>query len=282
MASAEFETLIPILEMDLQNSKRGSLTRQRRQENIDWVRQLDLEQLVYNKTERQVSVVTTGQGERIAIQYPGKESIQGRKKWKNDWDFRPKLVNRDGVDLTFEQIWDPLFDDLRQLSGESRKQVGSVLATLYYRIAYMVDYSKNLEDRYPTKTIQVGSSLAEEASSNSIEVGPFWAYKPLSPAVDFVASAVPRWAGMSFEAFLHYNSLLAWNEDMKCLAKFGHEWSAGDPRGRINTLLTYIRVIGFIVDEVRPSALLGGFARLRGMSMAEPDEVRRICHPFVK
>lgn len=268
--------------MDLQNAKRGSLTRQRRQENIDWVRQLDLKGLSYNKTERQVSVMTTGQGERIAIQYPGKESIQGRKKWKNDWDFRPKLVKRDNVDLTFEQIWDPLFDDLRQLSGENRRQVGSVLATLYYRIAYMVDYSKSLEDRYPTKTIQVGPSLVEGASSNSIDVGPFWAYRPPSPAVDFVASVVPKWAGMSFEAFLHYNSLLAWNEDMKCLAKFDGEWSAGDPRGRINTLLTYIRVIGFIVDEVKPSALLGGFARLRGMSMAEPDEVRRTCHPFVR
>ena len=268
--------------MDLQNARRGSPTRQRRQENVDWVRQLDLEGLSYNKTERQVSVVTTGQGERIVIQYPGKESIQGRKKWKNDWDFRPKLVNRENVDLTFEQIWDPLFDDLRQLSGEDRRQVGSVLATLYYRIAYMVDYSKSLEDRYPTKAIQVGPSLAEGASSNSIEVGPFWAYKPPSPAVNFVVNAVPNWAGMSFEAFLHYNSLLSWNEDMKCLAKFGDEWSAGDPRGRINTLLTYIRVIGFIVDEVKPSALLGGFARLRGMSMAEPDEVRRICHPFVR
>ena len=167
--------------MDLQNAKRGSPARKRRQENIDWVRQLDLEQLAYNKTERQASVVTTGQGERIAIQYPGKESIQGRKKWKNDWDFRPKLVNRENVDLTFEQIWDPLFEDLRQLAGESRRQVGSVLATLYYRIAYMVDYVKSLEDRYPTKTIQVGPSLAEEVNSSSIEVGPFWAYKPPSP-----------------------------------------------------------------------------------------------------
>jgi hypothetical protein len=217
----------------------------------------------------------------MAIQYPGKESIQGRKKWKNDWDFRPKLVNRENVDLTFEQIWDPLFDDLRQLSGETRRQVGSVLATLYYRIAYMVDYSKGLEDRYTTKAISITPSLTETKVTDSASVGPFWAYKPPLQAVDFVASEVRKWAGMSFEAFLHYNSLLAWNEDMKCLAKFGDEWSAGDPRGRINTLLTYIRVIGFIVDEVRPSALLGGFARLRGMSMAEPDEVRRICHPFV-
>ena len=279
-STSDFEALLPILQMEIQNSRRESLTRKRREENVKWVRELSLEGLAYSKTERQVSIVKTREGEEIAIQYPGKESIQGRKKWKNDWDFRPKLVNRENVDLTFEQIWDPLFDDLRLLSGERRKEVGSVLATLYYRIAYMVDYNKNLEDQYRTKTVQVVQSLEGKRAPESIAVGPFWAYKPPLQAVDFVVSGVPKWAKMSFEAFLHYNSLLAWNEDMKCFAKFD-DWSPGDPRGRINTLLTYIRVIGFIVDEVRPSALLGGFARLRGMSMAEPAEVRRICSPFV-
>lgn len=270
------------METEIQNIRRGSVSRQRRQENFEWVRQLDLKGLTYNKNERQIAIVTTRDEEVIAIQYPGKESIQGKKKWKNDWDFRPKLVNRDNVDLTFEQIWDPLFDELRKLTGETRKQVGAVLATLYYRIAYMVDYSKGLEDRYATKTISIASPLTGTAVSDFTKVGPFWVYKPPLQAVDFVASKVrEKWAGMSFEAFLHYNSLLAWNEDMKCLAKFGDEWSAGDPRGRINTLLTYIRVIGFIMDDIKASALLGGFARLRGMSMAELDEVRRICHPFV-
>ena len=96
-----------------------------------------------------------------------------------------------------------------------------------------------------------------------------------------ISDAVESWAGMSFEAFLHYNSLLAWNEDSKCYAKFKEDWSASDPRGRINTLLTHVRVIGFIIDEVRPSDLLGGFASQRGMSAAENAEVKRICSPFV-
>jgi hypothetical protein len=278
-STTEFEALRPILQVEVQNTRRGSLLRTRRQENVEWVRNLDLTGLSYNKTERQVSIVTTREGEEIAIQYPGKESVQGRKKWKNDWDFRPKLTNRASTDLTFEQIWDPLFDDLRQLSGEKRRQVAAVLATLYYRIAYMVDYRKSQEDRYESRIIQIAESFGDKVPQ-TLHLGPFWKFDPPLQAVDFVAEEVPKWAGMSFEAFLHYNSLLAWNEDMKCFAKFD-DWNAGDPRGRINTLLTYIRVIGFIVDEVRPSVLLGGFARQRGMSMAEPDEVRRICFPFV-
>ena len=84
MALAEFEALRPILQTGIQNTKRGSVTRQRRQDNVEWVRQLDLAGLAHDKVERQVFVVTTREKDEIAIQYPGKESIQGRKKWKND------------------------------------------------------------------------------------------------------------------------------------------------------------------------------------------------------
>lgn len=275
----EFEALRPELRMGIQNSRRGSLTRHRREENIAWAKGLSLVGLEHDKREGQISIVTTQAGEKVVIQYPGKESIQRKKKWKNDWDFRPKLLKQDNIDLTFEQIWDPLFDDLRLLAGESRKRVGSVLATLYYRIAYMIDYKKDLGDSYEMRVIRIADSVVETEHS-PFSAGPFWAYRPPERAVDFVAKAVPKWAGMSFEAFLQYNSLLAWNEDMKCLAKFD-DWYPGDARGRINTLLTYIRVIGFILDEVRPSALLGGFTRLRGMSPAEEDEIKRICAPFV-
>jgi len=278
--TAEFEALRPDLQMGLQNSKRGSITRKRREENIAWVKALTLDGLQHKKIERQISIMRTKVGEEIVIQYPGKESVRGEESTKNPWDFRPKLTKRDNVDLTFEQIWDPLFDDLGMLEGRTRGQVGSVLATLYYRIAYLVDYKKNIDDSYETKAVPIDKSISKEELPAFGSVGPFWAYYPPRRAVDFVAAAVPKWAGMSFEAFLHYNSLLAWNEDMKCVDNY-KGWYPGDPRGRINTLLTYIRVIGFILEEVRPSTLLGGFTRSRGMSPAQDDEIRKICFPFI-
>lgn len=265
--------------MEIQNVRRGSFTRKRREENIEWVKRLSLDSLEYNRIQRQVLITRTKAGEEIALQYPEKESIQGMRRWKNIWDFRPKLMNRENVDLTFEQIWDQLYEKLRSLPGERRRRVGSVLATLCYRIAYMNDYVKGPDDKYATKVVKLSEPIGKDPPQSKT-VDAFWAYAPPLQAVEFVEKAVPKWADMSFEAFLHYNSLLAWNEDMRCLAKID-DWSAGDPRGRINTLLTYIRVIGFAIDEVRISTLLGGFVRLRGMSMAEPGEIRRICAPFV-
>jgi hypothetical protein len=277
-ASIESELRTGIL-----SARKGSVTHRRRGENIGWLWGLPLTGLEYGKVERQIPMIKTQAGETIVIQYPGKESIQGRKTWKNPWDFRPKILKADNVDLTFAQIWDPLFDDLRSIEPQEKKrQVGSCLATLFYRMAYMIDYEKEMEARFEARSIHPKGQLLDiQVSEDTVSLGPFWNYKPPRRAVEMISDAVGSWAGMSFEAFLHYNSLLAWNEDSKCYAKFKEDWSAADPRGRINTLLTHIRVIGFILDEVRPSDLLGGFASRRGMSPAENAEIRRICSPFV-
>lgn len=259
----------------------------RRKENIEWVKELPLTGFSHRKVERRIFIATTRRGEVLAMQYPGKESAEGERTVKNPWDFRPKVLkgeNRtEGEDLTFEQIWDPLFEEFANLSGEVRKEVGAVLATLYYRIAYLAgsDYNKSMEDSYATEPFKGDRYVDGTLIPESPTVGPFWNYKPPVEAVDFVEARLKKpWGGMSFEAFLIYNSLLAWNEDMKCVDNY-NGWQYGDKRGRMNTLGTYIRVIGFILGEVKPSTLLGGFTRSRGMSPAEDEEIRSICKPFI-
>jgi len=278
----------------LLKTTKGTFTHVRRTQNVEWVRSLPLDGLRYEDAELQIPLVETSFGERIVIQYPGKESL--RENNPNRWDFRPKLVGREESDLTFEEIWDPLFDDLKSIrNSNDRKRIASILATLYYRIAYLADYQEIPESTYRVNRI---SASRGKLGEDRITLGSFWTYKPPQQAVRVVSSVIPNWAGMSFEAFLHYNSLLAWNEDMKIRARFDKEpepqnagdkkskkpqkWSASDPRGRINTLLTYIHVIGFIIDEVRPSTLLGGFTRQRGMSSASDSEVTRICASYVR
>jgi hypothetical protein len=283
------EPLDSELRTTLQRATKDTPTHKRRTQNVEWIRNLSLVGLRHEHFEVQIPMVETSTHEKIVIQYPGKESE--RENAPNLWDFRPKLISKEESDLTFEQIWDPLFDDLRSIPQDStRRRIKSILATLYYRIAYMVDYVER-----PAGPHQITRLNLEERAEKreSVEFGPFWVYRPPVAAVREVSAVISDWAGMSFEAFLHYNSLLAWNEDLKIRARFDkppetqtgakpQKWSARDPRGRINTLLTYIRVLGFITDEVRPSALLGGFARQRGMSTASNDEVIRICEPFVK
>jgi hypothetical protein len=270
----------------LLKATKETFTNKRRTQNVEWIRNLPLSGLRYEEAEFQIPLVQTSKGERIVIQYPGKESL--REKNPNRWDFRPKFVGKEESDLTFEQIWDPLFDDLKAIKNpDERRRIAGILATLYYRIAYLVDYEPTTERTYSVDRV---SSAKGKIGKEEITLGSFWEYAPPVEAVKAVSTIIPTWAGMSFEAFLHYNSLLAWNEDMKIRARFdkppengkkAEKWNARDPRGRINTLLTYIHVIGFIIEEVRPSALLGGFTRQRGMSTASDAEVLRICKPYV-
>jgi hypothetical protein len=279
-ADSEWVAVQAELRTAQQNSRKNSSVFIRRQENIEWIQKLSLIDLAYNNVEMQIDIVTTKSGERIVIQYPGKESIQGTRKWKNPWDFRPKILKEDAVDLTFQQIWDPLFDELNLLRGEKKMQIGQALATLFYRMAYMVDYRKEPVGSHKGTAIRVTNVVSERKLPSDIRAGSFWTYQPPPKSLDFISANLPDWKGMSFEAFLHYNSLLAWNEDCKMAAKI-EDWDPTDHRGRINTLLTHVRVVGFVLGKVRPSELLGGFASMRGMSPASTKEIRKICSDMI-
>jgi len=243
---------------------------------------LPLAGLANGEAELSIPIVETARGEHIFIQYPGKESKSSeRRTWSNPRDFRPKYLRYGersyGPDLTFSQLWDPLVDNLRSLEHQyDRSQFAAVLGVLFYRMAYMVDYKENPARDYNVAVIQKGT----EAGSRQVPIGRFWNYSPPKEPVRIVGKAFPDWGGMSFEAYLHYNSLLAWNEDGKCFAKFP-EWNLGKATGRINTLMTHVRVIGFITGAVELSALLGDFTRQRGMSPAPPNEIQAICEQYV-
>ena len=176
-----------------------TFTNKRRTQNVEWIRNLPLGGLEYEEAEFQIPLVQTSKGERIAIQYPGKESL--REKNPNRWDFRPKLVGKEESDLTFEQIWDPLFDDLKAIKNpDDRRRIAGILATLYYRIAYLADYEPTPEMVYSVDRV---SSAKGKVAEEKISLGPFWAYAPPIEAVRLVSTIIPTWAGMSFEAFLH-------------------------------------------------------------------------------
>lgn len=266
---------------NLQTSRKGSQSYLRRKENLEKIRKLSLVDLEYNSVEMQIPIVTTTSGEKIVIQYPGKESMQGNRKWKNEWDFRPKVIKEGNIDLTFQQIWDPLFYQLNLLQGEDRQRVGQALAATFYRMAYMVAYEKEAANSHNAVAISTSKALFERRLPADVQLGSFWLYRPPRKTLDMISHLLSNWAGMSFEAFLHYNGLLAWNEDCKMFAKFKEDWTPSDARGRINTLLTHVRVIGFVLGNVRPSTLLGGFASMRGMSPASPKEVKAICNDLI-
>ena len=81
-----------------------------RKYNVEAFNSLSREKLEYNKRERRLLLYTTLLGEKIYIQYPGKESDADRKQVM-PLDFRPELQKADGEfipDISFGDIWDIL------------------------------------------------------------------------------------------------------------------------------------------------------------------------------
>lgn len=270
----------------VQARSKGSLTHKRRSDNLEWIKTLRPENLKdgleNKKDELAIPMAETSRHEELFIQYPGKESKKSeQRQWTNPRDFRPKYLGSGassyGKDLTFSQLWDPLADNLRSLEFQHDKdQFAAVLGILFYRMAFMIDYVETQPRKYKATVITEGKPVG----ARDVFFGSFWNYRPLKETVRIMGKAFPDWADMSFEAYLHYNSLLAWNEDGKCFAKFP-KWTLSKPNGRINTLLTHVRFIGFLAGKVELSVLLGDFTRQRGMSPATPDEIRSICGQYL-
>ncbi len=275
-----FERFRGELELAPQTTAKRSSSYARRVQNINWIRDLPREDLEYGRSEIGLLLNVTALGERIHIQYPGKESVKTKRRpHPYVWDFRPKVILTDGSygpDLSFENIWDILFEQLEPIK-EASVEIRRVLAILFYRMAYMVDFTKHGNSiRIPTRhvTYDPKEQLADETGR---ALPMFWGYNPPLKVIQALSEIVPNWGSMSFEAFLHYNNLLAWNEDCKFYyrdtAIRGGSWTGTEGTGRVNTLLTHVRIIGFILDEVKPSTLLGGFSRRRGVSvgMCSPE-----------
>ena len=86
---------------------------EKREFNIAQFSELDKKGLKFQDIERKLLLHTTKNGEKVFIQYPGKETISSNSEKVRPWDFRPKLQLSNGTyikDLSFPDIWDDLTD----------------------------------------------------------------------------------------------------------------------------------------------------------------------------
>ncbi|NEU59211.1 hypothetical protein [Halorussus sp. MSC15.2] len=252
--------------------------RKKREANINWIGQLSRENLEHNQREKQIEMVETKEGERLLIQYPGKEAIRDEDDHR-PWDFRPRTLFPNGSygpDLSFRDVWDTLFEKFEAL-GEEGIEPARALAALFYRMAFMVDHRRDYDVETQTRRI----NGADEPLSE------FWGeqhptmlrYEPPVDVVQALSEVVPELGGMSLEAFLHYNDLMAWNEDCKYYygKTDGGETDWDWPRtGRINTLLTHISILGIITGDLNLSGVLNKFQRGRGVGPITRSEAEAI------
>lgn len=244
-----------------------------RLKNINWIIGLNRNELQYGKNEVTLNFHKTEAGEIVGIRYPGKESDSSRKN-VYEYDFRPKVRLKNGEylpDLTFFQIWDALYKNIPQ-TDEGR----ALLGVIFYRMAYMIDYLEHLPVEHEAPDKQV----CEELPSGGYLGINYASFKT------FLGKSAVRgdWAGMSLEAFLYYNDLLALNEDVKYWFRSENlkkeKWKA-DGVGRVNTMLTHLNVIGYHSGKINFAALIERFSRGKGVCPVDKKEAVLICEPFL-
>lgn len=280
---------ISALKTNLQKPGKNSESYPKRLHNINWIKELDRTGLSYGDKEKQLIIVTPEPNTEILIQYPGKESVLNPEEPDDcrPWDFRPKVFYRDKnsycADLAFVTLWEN-FE--QQFSIIKERDALRILSILLYRMAFMIDHRKTVENKLTVRYFDREHLLKETTE----DFNPWLMYSPPKETVQYLNQHMPKICGMSCEAFLYYIELLTWNEDCKYYYRKIVETAAKAPRGdgqeraiawingtgRVNTLLTIINFIGVLLGEVKMSGLFAKFA-FYGVAGVTDDDISRIC-----
>lgn len=258
--------------------------------NIEWIQSLDRTGLEFNIRERRLLIRRTRSGEMLFIQFPGKESSNEDDSRRRPWDFRPKLVRRDGSffpDLSFSAIWDLLFEIRKR---PYQDYILAAVASLFFRMAYMADHKLSPADAlFAADDMLESKSSPKVAKSHSIlsvPAGPrLYGYSPPRDALAMLDELIGDLNGASLEAFLHYNDLLAWNEDCKYFYRDSLRGKRGyihPSVGRPNNLMTHVNVIGLLLHKVSFSKVLGGASNGKGVSPCSQKTAKEIYHLLLK
>ena len=278
--------ILRALETKIQKAGKTSPIAQLRISNIQWIKNLQRKGLAYQKKERQLLIHTTRAGERIFLQYPGKESIRKDEK-QRPWDFRPRLYgphdDNHHYDMSFGDMLKTICDAADALDKKRQKDMLRIFATLLYRMAFMLDHTKVEPFNTTTRdVIYKKNNELEFSDERKEEFSALLKYQPKKQILGHITKEYPQWGKMSFEGFLFYYELLVWNEDCKYYyrnhyIKKNKEWI--NEKGRVNTLLTSIRILGYLLEDISLPDLIGRFSM--GISPAYKKEIVRICGKYV-
>jgi hypothetical protein len=262
------EEVRSLLKFPIINAGKTGPIMEKRLKNIEFIRNINRDRLENGTKERRLLIKETEKGESIYIQYPGKET-RPQRTYPKPWDFRPKIFFKENdeshKDMTFQDIWDIIVDISKDLSPDDKVEVLEILGVLFYRMGHMLDHK--MVKGYKTKSIDITIDMnkKESATFESLETMPeYYQYDPDKRVIDYLSNNYDiSWDAMSLECFLIYNELLTWNEDckyyyIKCVYN-DDDWS--NEAGRINTTLTHMNIISFLLGRQNISRLCMGFSR---------------------
>lgn len=252
---------------------------ERRLYNIESFSKLDKTGLEFDKIERKILLYKSSIGEKVFIQYPGKESKGNEFAKIRPWDFRPKLERLDGTimdDLSFKNIW----DDLIELE-EVNKEVLEVLSSVFFRLSLMKD-TILIKGNYEYQDFNKGTNIVVNSGEIQLE---WHRVKIQHDVLEYLNSKINDIQGVSIEAYIYYNDLLCQNEDCKyfyrdLIVNEKDKWS--DSVGRKNTYWTHLSIISFIKGLNSFTQIMDKFQRGRGVAPITLKELEDVTGGTIK
>lgn len=226
---------------------------------------LSRKKLEYGNIERRLCLYETQNGEKIYIQYPGKESAD--RKHIMPLDFRPELQMANGEfisDVSFGDIWDILSE-----IGKEQKKILPFVASIILRMGYMYGYTKESGlfsyhdiDILNNQFIDEGE-LNFEWYSLSLPEDTWFTLNDRIGEIRLTDNEV-----FSFEGFIKLVDLLFQNEDCKYYYKnvvLAGKTNYNFTNGRTQSSEANLLIINYLQDYTKLSELLNAFQKSRGV-----------------
>ena len=254
-------------------------TQRKRMDNISYIQQLiknsiDDKSLRYNSLEERLHIFTTRAGEKIYIQYPGKESALIGTKYC-PYDFRPKIMDSSGRmirDLVFADMWG-LIEDL----NSDHHRMLKLLAAIFFRLGRMTLHFET-EKSYVCESLDENGNVIE-ALERSLHWHELRFDANVIESLNYNAGnmIVDEGTSISLEAFLCFFDLLLLNEDSKYYYK-KQDLSSG----RIPTSDSMLLLASSLFGRIRLSVLLQRFVSGFGVAHCKADEVESATDGLVR
>lgn len=254
-------------ELFFEYSKNNTLKKSKelREFNVTAFNGLSREGLKYGVRERKICLYETQEGEKIYIQFPGKESIDRRQVMP--LDFRPELQMASGKFISAASFGD-IWDILSAIGKEQKKELPFV-AALFLKLGYMHDYKKQ-NKKY--KYVDIGIEDGKEIESGTIN----FEWYMLNITEDIWHTLNDRIGKVklsdeeifSFEAFMKFVDLLFQNEDCKYYyknvvleGKKNYKYTSG----RTSSSEANLLIVNHLEGNTKLSELLNAFQKSRGV-----------------
>ena len=259
----------------------SELTDERRLFNIQSFQRLicgeiEKNELVFGKKEERILLFTTKVGEKVFIQFPGKETQETLSdgRIKHPFDLRPTIEKPDGTkvkDFTFKDLWIVV-----EIFNEIHKDFNTPLSCLFFRQGRM-NIHKKVSENYTYEIIEDGVIT----SKGTI---PFEWYSldfedDLRNTFHFFGEKIKldEKTIISLETFIYFFELLLNNEDNKYWYRKGNLTS-----GRVKTSESMLLLSTTLNGTMRVSELLQRFINGLGVPSCSIKEITPSTGDLVK